>query len=66
MGDLDELLRRLIKAKVKFVIIGGFAVAAHGAPLSTQGLDLCCPLDYPNLKRIGKALAGTNHARGTE
>jgi hypothetical protein len=57
---LDELLRRLVVAKARFVVIGGFAVAAHGAPLVTEDLDVCCPFGVSNFRRIEAALAGIN------
>lgn len=36
----DELLRRLLDAEVDFIIVGAFAVAAHGAPRATTDLDI--------------------------
>lgn len=55
-GDLALLLARLIKCDVRFVIIGGYAVMAHGASMTTVDLDICAPLHYENAKRIGEAL----------
>lgn len=56
MSNLDEILRRLIAAGVDFVVVGGFAVAAHGADLVTEALDVCAQLDFENLKKIHAAL----------
>ena len=58
MQKLSELTRKLIEAEVEFVLIGGFAAVAHGATLLTRDVDICCPFEEGNLKRIQKALAG--------
>lgn len=41
MQQLSELTRRLVEAKVEFVLIGGFAAVAHGVTLVTRDLDIC-------------------------
>ena len=51
MQNLSELTRRLIEAKVEFVLIGGFAVVAHGGTLLTRDLDICCRFSDANLRR---------------
>lgn len=58
MQNLSELTRRLIDAGVEFVLVGGFAAAAHGVTLLTRDVDICCRFDMPNLMRIQTALAG--------
>ena len=35
MAEADSLLARLIRHRVKFVIVGGFAAVAHGSALVT-------------------------------
>lgn len=42
MQNLEQLLSRLIKAHVEFVLVGGFAGYAHGTGMSTRDLDICC------------------------
>jgi len=57
MQNLSELLRRLISAKVEFVLVGGFAAVAHGVTLVTRDVDICCRFSDANLMRIEKAFA---------
>ena len=57
MQNLSELVRRLIAAEVEFVLVGGFAAAAHGVTLVTRDVDICCRFTEANLMRIQKAFA---------
>ena len=57
MQDLSELTRRLVEAQVEFVLIGGFAAAAHGVTLVTRDVDICCRFSEANLMRLQKAFA---------
>ena len=56
MQNLSELTRRLVEARVEFVLIGGFAAVAHGSTLVTRDVDICCRFSESNLKRIRDAL----------
>lgn len=58
MPDLDDILSRLIRGHVDFVIVGGFAAVAHGVTLLTQDMDICCDFGEANLARLESALAG--------
>jgi len=62
MQNLSELTRRLVEAQVEFVLIGGFAAAAHGVTLITRDVDICCRLDEANLMRLQKAFADLHPA----
>ena len=42
MGDLNSLLQRLIRHRVDFVVVGGYAAVAHGSSLVTMDVDICC------------------------
>ncbi len=53
-----NLLERLVKAGVDFVIVGGFAGVAHGCTFVTQDIDVCCDFAPANLLRLQKALSG--------
>lgn len=57
MRDLESLLERLIKHRVEFVLVGGFAAVAHGVTLLTEDIDICCPFDVENLQRLQRALS---------
>jgi predicted nucleotidyltransferase len=53
-----NLLKRLNKAGVDFVIVGGFAGVVHGCTFVTQDIDVCCDFSPANLFRLQKALTG--------
>jgi hypothetical protein len=57
-----ELLRHLVHAGVRFVVIGGLAAQAHGSPSLTADLDIVPSWDPANLTRLagvlGSAAAG--------
>ena len=54
--DFLELLRLLNDEKVEYLIVGGYAVAAHGHPRFTKDLDLWVNPTIQNGKRIIAAL----------
>ena len=43
--DFKELLALFNAHKVKFVIVGGYALAFHGVPRTTGDIDLFIPPD---------------------
>ncbi|HEU5106728.1 MAG TPA: hypothetical protein VFU11_12925 [Solirubrobacterales bacterium] len=55
--DLRSLLEALNAAGVRFVVIGGVAVGAHGYVRGTEDLDLVPDPDPANLDRLTDALA---------
>jgi predicted nucleotidyltransferase len=55
--DAAELFARLHEAGVRYVVIGGFAVIAHGAQRYTKDLDICPDPDLENLTRLARLLA---------
>ncbi len=57
MPDLESLLERLTRARVAFVIVGGFAAVAHGVSLLTEDVDVCCRFSPANLMKLQAALA---------
>jgi len=57
-SDFLEILKRLTKADVSFVVIGGFAATVYGCTLVTQDIDICCKFSPENMLRLQKALAG--------
>ena len=56
LRDFKELLELLNEQKVKYVIVGGYAVAFHGAPRYTGDIDILVKADKLNAARILNAL----------
>jgi hypothetical protein len=54
--DLRALLEALNEREIRFVVIGGVAVGAHGYPRATADLDLVPDPDPENLDRLVSAL----------
>jgi hypothetical protein len=54
--DLHALLAALHEREVRFVVIGGVAVGAHGYVRATEDLDLVPDPDPANLKLLTAAL----------
>ena len=55
--EWNELISSLISHRVRFLIVGAHALAAHGRPRATQDLDLFVEPTRANAKRLGAALA---------
>jgi hypothetical protein len=55
--DAGGLLEALDEADVRFVVIGGFAVGAHGYPRATKDLDVVPDPDAENLARLARVLS---------
>lgn len=58
--DVEALLSALERAEVRFVVIGGFAVGAHGYLRATKDLDIVPDPDPENLGRLADLLAELN------
>ena len=56
-SDLPNLVLRLARANVEFVIVGGYAGVVHGCALVTQDVDICCDFSVANLLSLQEALA---------
>jgi hypothetical protein len=50
--DLEGLLRALCEQEIAFVIVGGAAAVLHGAPTTTQDLDIVPEQSEANLDRL--------------
>jgi len=50
----DELLRRLVAADVRFVLIGGLAINAWGVVRGTKDIDIVADPDPANLGRLAE------------
>ena len=50
--DFREFLALLIEHEVRFMIVGGYALAYHGAPRFTGDIDVFVKPDRENAARI--------------
>jgi hypothetical protein len=53
--EWSEFLRALISAKVRFLVVGGHAVAVHGEPRLTEDLDVLIEPTVENGERVRNA-----------
>ncbi|MCB0597486.1 MAG: nucleotidyltransferase [Lewinellaceae bacterium] len=54
--DFKEFLQLLNEHKVKYLVIGGYAVNFHGYPRYTKDIDLWIWMDRPNLEKLISAI----------
>ena len=54
--DVAALLRHLLEAEVRFVVVGSAGAALLGAHLEPGDLDICPALDRANLVRLARVL----------
>ena len=54
--DFSEFVGFCINRDVRFLIVGGYAVAAHGHPRFTKYLDVWVRIDRGNAERLTEAL----------
>jgi hypothetical protein len=54
--DFRDILSAFIEAKVEFLVVGGYAMAAHQLPRATKDLDLWVRPDRDNAGRVLAAL----------
>lgn len=54
--DFRDLLELLNRHGVRYLAVGGFAVAVHGKPRYTKDLDLWVEVSTDNARRIVAAL----------
>lgn len=55
--EWDELIGSLCSHRVRFLIVGAHALAAHGRARATQDFDVLVEPTRENAKRLGAALA---------
>ncbi len=63
--DWSEFLRLLILHRVKFMIVGGHAVAGHGQPRLTEDLDIFVKVSRENAAALHAALKAFGLGRTT-
>jgi predicted nucleotidyltransferase len=54
--DFKEFLQSLNANRVRYLIVGGYAVAIHGHPRYTKDLDIWVDLDEENAAKVVQAL----------
>lgn len=54
--DFEDLLRAFTQASVEFVIVGAYALAAHGVPRATGDIDIFIRPTAANASRVVAAL----------
>jgi len=60
VSDLSSLLKKLRNARVEFILVGGLAAVAQGAPITTFDLDIVHRRTDKNIKRLFKFLQSVN------
>ena len=61
------MLQGLTAARVRFVVVGGVAAAAHGSSHVTNDLDICYDVGPDNIERLAALLAEWDaYPRGVE
>ena len=55
--DYKEMLQSLLDQKVEFIVVGAYALAAHGFPRATGDMDIWIKPNEKNSKKVYKALA---------
>lgn len=58
--DIQGVLRELVDADVRFVVVGGVAAVIHGVPTHTFDIDVVPARDPENARRLASALARLN------
>ncbi|MDX2053440.1 MAG: hypothetical protein SFV15_13665 [Polyangiaceae bacterium] len=56
-ANLAGILQALVDAGVEFVLVGGAAAVVHGAPITTQDVDIVPNSDPANLDRLARVLS---------
>lgn len=54
--DFVDLLRALVEAEARFLIVGAYALAVHGRPRATGDLDVWVDATRENAVRVVRAL----------
>lgn len=50
--DFSEFIACCVGREVRFLIVGGYALAAHGHPRFTKDLDVWVWIDPDNVRRL--------------
>lgn len=58
VDNLSNIVSRLSRGGIDFVLVGGYAAVAHGVSLVTQDVDICLRFTRENLLRLREVLQG--------
>jgi hypothetical protein len=61
LSSIERLVDSLNQAGVRYLVVGGLAVIAHGHTRLTMDIDLVIELDGENIKRAIDALVGVGY-----
>jgi hypothetical protein len=61
VGEIEEVLDALNRARVRYLVVGGVAVVLHGHLRTTADLDLVIQLERDNVLRAMSALRGLQY-----
>jgi len=64
--ELIKIIRLLNKHKIKYLLIGGFAVVLYGVPRSTFDIDIAISLDAKCIKKTLDLLSGSGFSQMPE
>lgn len=56
-----DILKSFQEEKVKYLVVGGFAVYLHGVPRVTNDLDIIISLDATNISKVQKVMASLGY-----
>ena len=54
--DFVEFIECCVAREVRFLVVGGYALAAHGHPRATKDLDVWVLIDQDNAERVVNAI----------
>lgn len=57
LAELAELLTLLLDSSVEFILVGGGAAVIHGAPVTTQDIDIVHNRESTNVDRLLQVLS---------
>jgi hypothetical protein len=55
-SDFRDILSAFCEEKVEFMLVGAYAVAAHGLPRATGDIDLWIACSHENAQRVWRAV----------
>src|SRR5436305_1873572 len=61
VADVEAILRALNSADVRYLIVGGLAVVAHGYVRATVDIDIVLSLEEANARRAMEALTAIGY-----